>query len=144
MNNIEIWKPVKYFEELYQVSNLGRVKSCERIILCKDGKIKHLKERILKPAAGVYGRNQYTLSKNGIKYNIRGYQLVAEAFLDNPNNYQEINHKDGNNLNDNVNNLEWISLEDNLQHALNNHLFDTYYKRFKYKGDIYYDEGKQC
>ena len=53
----EIWKPIKNFEGLYEISNFGRIKSCKRDILCKDGKIKHYNERILKPAKGKYGRN---------------------------------------------------------------------------------------
>ena len=125
-----IWKPIKGFEGLYEVSNQGQIKSCQRIIICKDGKKKHLKEKILNPAKGTYGRNQYTLCKNGIKYSVRGYRIVAETFLENPLNLPEVNHKDGNNLNDCVENLEWISQKDNEQHALSNNLFNTYYKRF--------------
>lgn len=125
----ELWKPIKNFETLYEVSTLGRIKSCQRDVICKNGKVKHLKERILKPSKGIYGRNQYTLSKNGVKYNVRGYRIVAETFLDNPNNYPEVNHKDGNNLNDCVDNLEWISLINNTQHAIDNDLFNTYHRR---------------
>ena len=124
-----IWKPIKNFEGLYEVSNLGQIKSCERTIVCKNGQIKHLKEKILKPANGKYGRNQYTLSKNGVKYNVRGYRIVAEHFIPNPNNLPEVNHIDGNNLNDRVENLEWISLDMNIQHGIENDLFNTYYKR---------------
>ena len=127
----EIWKSIKNFEGLYEISNFGRIKSCKRDVLCKDGKIKHYNERILKPAKGKYGRNQYTLCKNGKKYSVRAYRLVAETFLENPNNLQEVNHKDGNNMNDNLDNLEWISSKDNLIHAQNNDLLNTYYKRFK-------------
>lgn len=125
----EVWKPIANFEGLYEVSNTGKVRSCDRYILCKDGKIKHYKERILKPGHGTYGRNQYTLSKDDKKYNIRGYRIVAETFLDNPKHLPEVNHIDGNNLNDNVNNLEWVSVIDNVNHAKENHLFCTYHKR---------------
>lgn len=124
-----IWKPIQNFEGLYEVSNTGQIKSCEKVIVCKDGKVKHYKEKILKPATGKYGRNQYTLSKNGIKYNVRGYRVVAETFLPNPNNFPEVNHIDGNNLNDNVENLEWCDINTNLQHALEHNLFNTFYKR---------------
>ena len=136
----EVWKPIKGFEGLYEVSTLGRIKSCEKVIISKDGKVKHYKERILKPSSGKYGRNQYTLSKNGKKYPIRGYRIVAETFLENPFNLPEINHKDGNNLNDELDNLEWVTFQENTNHALKHNLFNTYYKRFK--GEIYYDEGK--
>lgn len=126
----ELWRPIKDFEGLYEVSNLGRIKSCARAITCKDGKVKHLKERILQPGQGTYGRNQYSLCKEDHKYSVRGYRLVAEAFLPNPSGLPEINHKDGNNLNDCVDNLEWISLEDNTAHAIEHDLFNTYYNRF--------------
>ena len=124
-----IWKPIQNFEGLYEVSNTGQIKSCEKVIVCKDGKVKHYKEKILKPAKGKYGRNQYTLSKNGIKYNVRGYRIVAETFIKNPKNFNEVNHIDGNNLNDNVENLEWCDINTNLQHALEHNLFNTFYKR---------------
>ena len=128
MNNI-IWKPIKGFEGLYEVSTEGQIKSCKKIIICKDGKVKHLKERILKPGKGKYGRNQYTLSKNGIKYSVRGYRIVAETFLKNPNNLPEVNHKDGNNSNDKLENLEWIDTEDNIKHGIKYDLFNTYSHR---------------
>ena len=126
----EIWKPIKDFEGLYEVSTLGKIKSCEKTIICKDGKIKHYKERLLKPSQGKYGRNQYTLSKNGQKYSVRGYRIVAETFLENPLNLPEVNHKDGNNLNDALENLEWVTYQDNMEHGLQHDLFNTYYKRF--------------
>lgn len=127
----EVWEPVIGFEGLYEVSNYGQIRSCERDVVCKDEKIKHFKTRILKPSIGKYGRNQYTLSKDGVKYPVREYQIVAQAFIPNSNNYLEINHIDGNNLNDNVDNLEWVSTEENIQHAQKYQLFNTYYKRFK-------------
>lgn len=128
MNEI-IWKPIKGFEGLYEVSTTGLIKSCARNIQCKDGKIKHLKERILKPSLGTYGRNQYSLCKEGRKYSVRGYRIVAETFLLNPNNLPEVNHIDGNNLNDNINNLEWVSNEENIQHGITNNLFNTFSHR---------------
>ena len=125
----EMWKPIKGFEGLYEVSNTGKIRSCNRIVVCKDGKVKHYKARVLKPSSGKYGRNQYQLSKEGKKYNVRGYRIVAETFLDNPHNLPEVNHIDGNNLNDNVENLEWVTTLDNVNHAKENSLFNTYQKR---------------
>lgn len=127
----EKWKFITGFEGLYEVSNTGKIRACERYIHCKDGKTKHYKEKILKPSKGIYGRNQYTLSKNGKKYNVRGYRVVAEMFLDNPQHLIEVNHKDGNNLNDSVENLEWITPLNNVNHAKQNNLFNTYHKRQK-------------
>ncbi len=127
------WKSIKGYETLYEVSTDGQIRSCDRTIVCKDGKVKHLKGRILKPGFGKYGRNQYTLTKNGNKISVRGYRIVAETFIPNPLNLPEINHKNGNNLDDRVENLEWVSSEKNIQHGLENELFNTYWKRFKKK-----------
>lgn len=114
------------YEGLYEVSTDGQIRSCDRNIICKDGTIKHLKGRILKPGIGKYGRNQYTLTKNGIKESVRGYRVVAETFLPNPYNLPEVNHIDGNNLNDNLSNLEWVESEQNIRHGQERQLFNTY------------------
>ena len=97
----EYWKPVVGYEGHYQVSNFGRVKSL------KFGKEKILKQYI---RGGYY---YVCLSKNGIikKYSV--HRLVAQAFLDNPNNLPQINHKDENKTNNNVDNLEWCDAKYN-------------------------------
>lgn len=95
----EIWKDIVDYEGLYQVSNLGRVKS-----LVRKGV---LKEKMLKPFIHQKGYLQIGLHKNGkyIKYLV--HRLVAEAFIPNPNNLPEVNHKDENKQNNVVSNLEW-------------------------------------
>ena len=94
----EIWKDIKDYEGHYQVSNWGRIKSI------KFGKEIILKQNIRR------GYYYVCLSKNGIAKNYFIHRLVAEAFLDNPNNYPCVNHKDENKLNNNVENLEWCSV----------------------------------
>lgn len=91
----EIWKPIKDFEGHYQVSNFGRVKSI------KFGKEIILKQNIRR------GYYYVGLSKNGkVKY-FQVHRLVAEAFLPNTDNLPQVNHKDENKLNNNVDNLEF-------------------------------------
>ena len=94
----EIWKDKKDYEGHYQVSNLGRVKSI------KFGKEIILKQKI---RGGYYSVG---LSKNGIVKTYYVHRLVAEAFIDNPNNYKEVNHKDECKSNNIVSNLEWCEV----------------------------------
>ena len=94
----EVWKDIQDYEGFYQVSNLGRIKSL--------GNSKTRKEKILKP---IYHKQYYqiTLSKNNIRIQYRVHRLVAEAFIPNPDNLPQVNHKDENKLNNYVDNLEW-------------------------------------
>ncbi len=102
MTNSEIiWKDIQGFEGKYQVSNTGLVKSLAR---------QKTHERILKTCKGKDGYLRAPLSLGLHKYKyIFVHRLVAEAFLDNPNNYPCINHKDENKENNSVYNLEWCT-----------------------------------
>lgn len=118
----EIWKDIQGYEGLYQVSNLGRVKSLARIL--NDGRI--WKEKIIKPAKSGSGYMQVTLYKNNIKKPFRIHRLVAEAFIPNPLNLPFVNHKDENKANNFVGtpennytdgNLEWCTREYNINYG---------------------------
>lgn len=101
----EIWKDVKGFEGLYQVSNLGRIKSLQFYV--RGMYIK--REKILKPCDNGNGYKIIYLMKNK-KRNVRYiHRLVAIAFIKNPKNYKCINHKDENKKNNCVENLEWCT-----------------------------------
>ena len=102
----EYWKPVVGYEGLYMVSNCGRVKS-----------IKFGKERILKPVTNSSGYLLVGLYKNNIEKKYSVHRLVAEAFLDNPDNLPQVNHRDENKLNNNVDNLEWCTNEYNINYG---------------------------
>ena len=105
----EIWKPIKDYEGLYMVSNWGRVKS-----------IKFGKEIILKQWTSSNGYSQVNLCKNGKVKNYKVHRLVAEAFLDNTDNLPEVNHKDEDKQNNNVENLEWCSAKYNSNFGTRN------------------------
>ena len=106
---IEIWKPVKEFEGLYEVSNLGQVRSLN---------YKRTKgTKILKLVIDKDGYLRVNLYKNGKQYNKKVHRLVTAAFIPNPEGKTEVNHIDGNKTNNRVENLEWVTHSENIQHA---------------------------
>lgn len=117
---IEVWKDIPEYEGLYQVSNFGRIKSLERErkmnIPCHDIAVVH--ERILKPSISGSGYEKVVLSKDATHKTIRVHKLVAQAFVSNPDDKSEINHKDGNKKNNRADNLEWVTSKENQNHAL--------------------------
>lgn len=116
----EIWKDIEGYEGLYQVSNMGRVKSLERtrnMNLPGHKKPAPVPERILKFGES-HGYLAVTLAKGGVNRKIRVHKLVALAFIPNPDRKPDINHKDGNKHNNAVENFEWVTAKENQQHAL--------------------------
>lgn len=107
----EVWKDIEGYEGLYQVSNFGRIKSLSR----KDGFF-NMPTRIKKQNIS----NHYFavgLSKNGIYKTMHVHRIVAKAFLQNPDNLPQVNHKDENKLNNRVDNLEWCSAKYNVNYG---------------------------
>lgn len=111
----EIWKDVAGYENIYQISNFGRVKSIDRLANHVNG-MRFVSGRILKPNTCQSYLN-VSLSKNGKMKRFTIHRLVAVAFISNPNNLPQINHIDGDKLNNNFANLEWCSASDNQKHA---------------------------
>lgn len=118
---MEIWKPIKGYEGLYEVSNLGRVKSLPR-------RGTYGIEHILKPSPNKKGYPQVQLCKNSEYCPKRVHRLVAENFIPNPDNLPQVNHIDGNKLNNNVENLEWCTNEYNYKHSIKMGLRKNAYK----------------
>ena len=108
----EIWKNIDGYEGLYQVSNLGRVKSLN---YRRTGK-----ERILKPGTDKGGYLYVFLYKNGKQKPFSIHRLVAKAFIPNPNKKPEVNHKDEDKTNNCLTNLEWMTRKDNLNYGTHN------------------------
>lgn len=106
---IEEWKDIPNFNGLYQVSNNGNIKRT------KD-------EYIFKKNKNSRGYRIITLTKDKKEYSLSVHRLVAEAFIPNPNNLPQINHKDGNKLNNKIENLEWCTQSENMKHAYKNKL----------------------
>lgn len=114
---IEKFKPVKGYAGIYEISNLGRVKSISRIIERKDGNTRVTEDRIILPFLTKCGYHQIVLCKDGVRKKHYIHRLVANAFLPNLNNLPIINHKDENKLNNRVDNLEWCSAYYNTRYG---------------------------
>lgn len=114
---IEKWRPVPTLESFYEISNLGRIKSLERSIVRKDGKPMTYPSRIKKQHFDKDGYKMTSLTAEGIKTKVAVHRLVAIAFIPNPDNYPQVNHKDGNKVNNCVDNLEWCNASQNNYHA---------------------------
>ena len=109
----EIWKPVPGYEGLYEVSNIGEIRSIPR-----HGTFKNL--HILKGGHNKDGYKQISLTKNGKPRTFRVHRIVASVFIPNPMGYREINHKDEDKDNNNVENLEWCTRIYNMNYGTRN------------------------
>lgn len=108
----EIWKDIKGYEGIYQVSNYGKIRSLDRI-----DKINHFhKGRILKPAS-IKGYLHVNLSVDGNINDVAIHRVVAETFIPNPHNLPQINHKDENKQNNMVTNLEFCTPKHNVNYG---------------------------
>ena len=115
----EIWKDIEGFEGLYQVSNLGRVRSLDREIR-QNNRPYYIKGRILKNIKGEY----YYVNlhgEDGAVRKLKVHRLVADAFIPNPDNLPQINHKNENKMDNRVENLEWVTAQQNCNYGTRNH-----------------------
>ena len=126
MNN-EIWKGIKDFESQYEVSNLGRVRTIPKLLL--NGKVRPA--IILKQQFNFKGYYRVGLHKDKKLKQCAVHRLVANAFIPNPLNKPQINHINGIKTDNRVENLEWCSNLENMQHAHKIGLFDNAYKKRK-------------
>lgn len=113
----EIWKPVVGYEGLYEVSNLGRVRSVERTVKGVDGKVSRRISVVLSCYKNDRGYCLVGLCRNNRSKCFRLHRLVAMAFIPNPDNLPEVNHKDENKLNNRVDNLEWCTRGYNVRYG---------------------------
>lgn len=118
----EIWKPVEEYENLYLISNLGRLKRIKS-------------ERILNPFQCTNGYLQFRLTKAGASKNILAHRIIAKAFIPNPSNKPQINHKNGIRTDNSISNLEWCTFEENIADKVERHKngFKSIYQYKYYK-----------
>lgn len=122
----EIWKDIVGYEGSYSVSNLGIVKGLNRVVKYSDGRTYRYGDKLLR--LNINKRNGYCcvhLYKNQIRKAEKIHRLVAEAFIENPLNLTDVNHIDGNKLNNRIDNLEWSSRSDNMKHGFKTGLINN-------------------
>jgi hypothetical protein len=122
---MEIWKPIKNYEGVYEISNLGRVKRLETLVKNRGG-YRLVKERILKIPYSPNLRYYSIFLSNGKVKQHYIHRLLAIAFIPNPLNKEQVNHKDGNKLNNSLSNLEWVTKSENQIHAIQNGLINLF------------------
>lgn len=120
MTENEVWKDIQGYEGLYQISNFGNVKSLERYKKNNGGSKTLIAETILKQSKNNRGYCRIYLCKDSNKKAFSVHRLVADAFVPNPNNLTEVNHKDENKENNCFDNLEWCDCNYNINYGTHN------------------------
>ena len=115
---MEIWKDIVNYEGLYKISNLGNVMSLEKQIINQDDKrVQKRPAKLLKQHMNQFGYMKVWLYKDGKRKEYAVHRLVANAFIDNPENKPCVNHIDNNRANNTLENLEWCTYKENSQWA---------------------------
>lgn len=123
----EVWKDIPNYEGLYQVSNLGRIKSITHFVENKTtyGGIYTVRGKIINPKVDK-GYYRCSLTKNKEKKMVAVHRMVAMAFIPNPENKPFINHINGNTKDNRIENLEWCTQKENVAHAVRTNLIKHY------------------
>lgn len=124
---METWKTI-LGNEGYEVSDLGNVRAKKRQVVYKDGRVGNFPERLMNPMLTKKGYHKVHLSSNkkeGYRTSKLVHRLVAEMFIPNPLEKPQVNHKDGNKLNNRIDNLEWATNQENHEHKIENNLIPT-------------------
>ena len=133
---IEIWHPCVGYETHYEVSNLGNVRSIERMVRHHRGGLKINASKVLKAGKSKSGYLIVSFCVDGEKSNHTVHRLVARAFIQNEANKPQVNHKDGNKHNNVVSNIEWMTVSENGIHAYRVLGVQTWNKGLKMKNKV--------
>lgn len=121
----EVWKPIDGFDNAYEVSNYGRVRSVDRIVVRSDGLALRIKGQMMKIRTDKKGYLRVYLNDRKKTKFKPIHRLVAMAFIPNPDNKPQVNHIDCDKSNNHVDNLEWCTNQENQIHAVKNGLHVT-------------------
>lgn len=143
---IETWKDIKGYENYYQVSSFGRVRSVDRFVEGKPGVTRLRKSQIISLKKSNTGYFSVGLCKDKIKKYFTVHRLVAEAFISNEKEKLTVNHIDGVKDNNNVSNLEWATHSEQMSHALKKNLINVrgneiYSPSFKFRVKDFYERN---
>ncbi len=119
----EKWIDAVGFDGLYEVSNLGRIRRKKGETIYKDGRVAHFSETILKGNPNGKGYLKVYLSVKSKKITRSIHRIVAESWIENPENKKTVNHIDCDKTNNRVDNLEWATNKENINHAFENGRF---------------------
>lgn len=121
-----------------------QIKEYDSYYIYENGDVLNIStNRMLKGSISEHGYKYYRLSKNNVKQMFYAHRLVAEYFIPNPNNLPVVNHIDGNKLNNNKDNLEWVSYSENMAHAHETNLIKTRKESIYYQNDLLNEEWRQ-
>jgi hypothetical protein len=117
----EIWKDIEGYEGIYQVSNLGRVRSLDYTVTKKDGTVQTYKGKVFSMTLNTTGYPYVSFRMGSSKRkSLTVHRLVAQAFIPNPNNLPEVNHRNEDKTDNRVENIEWCDRKYNMQYGTRN------------------------
>lgn len=119
---MEIWKSIKGFEGLYEISNLGNIRSLDRLVKHSKSGFRKCHGKIIAKRIGDSGYYFSMLYKDGKYYHVQIHRAVASAFVKNPDSKPQVNHINADKLDNRCENLEWCTASENMKHAYSNNL----------------------
>ena len=122
---MEVWKPIKDYEQLYEISNTGKVRRKDSILTRSNGRQLPVKGGEMQLRDNGNGYLRVKLCKNNKSRRVLIHRLIAEHFIPQPEGLTVINHIDGNKQNNNISNLEWTTQKENIRHARETGLVDV-------------------